>query len=66
MARYYLNNQYTDSELQAVAFYVFCADDQVDGSVFLDLDKDHIKSIVNAEETVVKLLELQLKFKVTL
>ena len=42
----------------------FCADEQIDGSVFLECDKDQIKSIVSTEEIVVKLLELQLKFKV--
>ena len=44
--------------------YVFYTDDQVDGTLFLKLDKEHLQSIVSKEEDVLKLQELQLQVKV--
>ena len=40
-------------------------EEEIDGTLFLKLDSDQLKSIVKTEETVTKLQEIQLKFKVT-
>ena len=44
--------------------YVCCTDAEIDGTTFLKLNTDQLKSIVSKEEDVLKLQELQLQVKV--
>ena len=45
--------------------YIIFTEEEINGSLFLELNRDQLTSIVNTEEIVIKLQELQLNFKVT-